>query len=191
MAERPKDVIDGAAGENLGGVAALLRRLTDGTSSLVLFVLAMMTCVDVAGRYFFNSPLDGATELTQLMMGVIIFAVLPIVSFREEHVSVDLLDLWFPDRLINARQIVLNVIVMLIMGVVAWRLWIIAARTAEYGDATEFLEIPFAPIYYFISIMCGFTTIAIAFNIPRYIRDRGPLSPGADRPAPDGTNPMA
>ena len=41
-----------------------LRRLTDGTSSLFLFIMMAMTCVDVAGRYFFNSPLDGATELT-------------------------------------------------------------------------------------------------------------------------------
>ena len=52
-----------------------------------------MTCIDVVGRYFLNSPLDGATELTQLMMGLIVFAILPTVCYREEHVSVDLLDL--------------------------------------------------------------------------------------------------
>ena len=65
----------------------------DGASSLVLFALMVMTCIDVIGRYFFNSPLDGATELTQLMMGLIVFAILPTVCYREEHVSVDLLDL--------------------------------------------------------------------------------------------------
>jgi TRAP-type transport system small permease protein len=157
-----------------------LRQLTDGASSLVLFLLMAMTCVDVIGRYFFNAPLDGATELTQLMMGVIVFAVLPTVSFREDHVSVDLMDIWFPDRLINSRQLVINAIAAFAMGVVAWRVWFVAERTVEYGDATEFLGIPYAPIYFFIAVMCGFTAIAIAFNIPRYIKGRGPLSPNRD-----------
>ena len=160
-----------------------LRWLTDGTSSLVLFALMAMTCVDVVGRYFFNSPLDGATELTQLMMGVIIFAVLPTVCFREEHISVDLMDIWFPERLINSRQLVISIITTVAMSAVAWRVWIVAERTTEYGDSTEFLGIAYAPIYYFVSVMCAFSAIAIACNIPRYIRGQGPLSPGRD-PSP-------
>ena len=164
-----------------GRAVVWLRRLTGGTSALTLFGLMAMTCVDVAGRYVFNAPLDGATELTQLAMGIIVFAVLPTVSFREEHVSVDLLDIWFPRRLINFRQLLLNVIAMIAMGVVSWRLWIVAELTAEYGDATEFLEIPYAPMYFFIAAMCGATTVAIAFNIPRYLRGQGPLSPGAGK----------
>jgi|TARA_B100000315_G_scaffold164796_1_gene153433 TRAP-type C4-dicarboxylate transport system permease small subunit len=178
-----QDDVPASAEDEERGSAVWLRRLSDGTSSLILFCLMAMTCVDVVGRYFFNSPLDGATELTQLAMGVIVFAVLPTVSFREDHVSVDLLDIWFPDRLINSRQILMNIIAMIAMGVVTWRMWIIAERTVEYGDATEFLEIPYAPMYFFISAMCGATAIAIAFNIPRYLRGRGPLSPGMEKPS--------
>ena len=33
-------------------------------SSIVLFSLMAMTCIDVVGRYFFNSPLDGATAVS-------------------------------------------------------------------------------------------------------------------------------
>ena len=101
-------------------------------SSIVLFSLMAMTCIDVGGRYFFNSPLDGATELTQLMLGIIVFAVLPSVCRTEEHVSVDLLDIWFPDHWINARQMILNLAMAFIMAVVTWRVWISATRMAEY-----------------------------------------------------------
>ncbi len=183
----------GAPATGSGRAAIWFRRLTDGTSSLTLFFLMAMTCVDVTGRYFFNAPLDGATELTQLAMGVIVFAVLPTVSFREEHVSVDLLDIWFPHRLINIRQVLLNAVAMVAMGAVSWRVWIVAERTAEYGDATEFLAIPYAPIYYFIAVMCAATTLAIALNIPRYLYGRGPLShrpetaPSAGADAPPTT----
>ena len=146
-------------------------------SSIVLFSLMAMTCIDVVGRYFFNSPLDGATELTQLMLGIIVFAVLPSVCRTEEHVSVDLLDIWFPDRWINVRQIILNLAMAIIMTVVTWRVWIRATRMAEYGDTTEFLAIPYAPITFFISIMSGIAAISFAVNILHYAKNQGPMSP--------------
>jgi|TARA_B100000315_G_C14574299_1_gene587186 TRAP-type C4-dicarboxylate transport system permease small subunit len=166
-------------------VANLLRRLTDGTSSLFLFAMMVMTCIDVVGRYAFNSPLDGATELTELFMGILIFAVLPTVSFREEHVSVDLMDLWFPVRLINTRQLLINLLAMGMMATVAWRMWIFAVKAVDYGDATEYLAIQYAPIYFFISLTCAATSIALLLNIPRYIKGQGPLSPGHDETGHD------
>ena len=108
-----------------------LTKAGDGLSSVALFALMVMTCVDVTGRYFFNAPLDGATELTQLMMGVIVFAILPAVCFREEHVSVDLLDLWLPSRWINRRQFILNGLMAIMLSAVAWRVWISADFMVE------------------------------------------------------------
>ena len=146
-------------------------------AAIVLFALMAMTCVDVVGRFFFNAPLDGATELTQLMMGVIVFAILPTVCYREEHVSVDLLDLWMPSRWINRRQCILNGLMAVMLAFVAWRVWISADFMVEYGDATEFLGIPYAPITYFIAIMNGAAAIAFLFNALRYVRGKGPMSP--------------
>ena len=58
-----------------------LQGVSGTVSSLTLFGLMALTCVDVVGRYFFNAPLDGATELTQIMLGIVVFAILPLVSF--------------------------------------------------------------------------------------------------------------
>ena len=149
----------------------------DGASSLVLFALMAMTCIDVVGRYFLNSPLDGATELTQLMMGLIVFAILPTVCYREEHVSVDLLDLLLPDNWTNVRQVILNLLMAIMMIVVAWRVWISANFMVDYGDATKFLAIPYAPITYFIAVMSGAASIAFVLNGLRYVRGKGPMSP--------------
>ena len=142
----------------------------EGVSAMVLFALMAMTCIDVIGRALFGAPLDGATELTQLMLGVIVFAILPSVCLREEHVSVDLLDLWFPERLVPLRQAVLNAIMAVALGFVAWRVHVIADLTAEYGDATEFLEIRLAPINYFIAALSACGTAAFVVNTVRYAR---------------------
>ena len=131
--------------------------------------MMVMTCIDVFGREVLNAPLDGATELTQLMMGVIVFAVLPIVCLKEEHITVDLLDRWFPRHAAPIRQIVLNFAAALMMAVVCWRVWIIGSFQMEYGDGTEFLEIPLGPISYFISITSGIASIALLLRGIRYI----------------------
>ena len=147
-----------------------LTAVPEGASALVLFALMAMTCIDVIGRELFGTPLDGATELTQLMLGIIVFAILPSVCLREEHVSVDLLDLWFPERLVPLRQAVLNAIMAVALGFVAWRVWIIADLTADYGDATEFLEIRLAPINYFIAVLSACGAAAFVVNTVRHTR---------------------
>lgn len=61
--------------------------------ALVLFYLMALRCVDVVGRYGFNAPVPGASELTGLGLSLLIFGALPIVTARSEHVSVSLLHL--------------------------------------------------------------------------------------------------
>lgn len=149
--------------------------LTDGLSAFVLFALMVMTCIDVFGREILATPLDGATELTQLMMGVIVFAVLPVVSLREEHVTVDLLDKWFPRRLAPPRQVILNFLAGIMMAVVCWRVWVIGDFQMDYGDGTEFLQIPLGPISYFISIMSGITALTLFINTVRHITGKAEI----------------
>ena len=149
--------------------------LTDGLSAFVLFALMVMTCVDVFGREILNTPLNGATELTQLMMGVIVFAVLPVVSLREEHITVDLLDKWFPRRLAPPRQVVLNLMAGIMMAIVCWRVWVIGEFQIEYGDGTEFLEIPLGPVSYFISIMSGIAAFALFINAYHHVTGRAEI----------------
>ena len=148
--------------------------LTDGLGAAVLFVLMAMTCIDVFGREVFAAPLDGATELTQIMMGVIVFAVFPIVSLREDHITVDLLDRWFPERLARPRRVIINLIAAAVMVGVCWRVWIIGGFQSDYGDATEFLSIPLGPVSYFISVMSGVAAVVMFANAVRHLTGSGP-----------------
>ena len=52
-------------------------------ASAILFVLMLVTFVDVVSRYLFNWPLRGAFEVTELMLLVLIFAGLPLVSHAD------------------------------------------------------------------------------------------------------------
>src|ERR1700730_17816279 len=54
-----------------------------------MLLLSLLTVVDVSLRYFFNSPILGLDEATQLIMAVIISASLPIGIATRNHVSID------------------------------------------------------------------------------------------------------
>lgn len=139
----------------------VLRGATEGLSAIVLFALMVMTCIDVFGREVLNAPLDGATELTQLMLALIVFGALPVVCLRDDHVTVDLFDRWFPVRLMPPRRVIINLLTAVIMAVVCWRVWVIGALQMDYGDTTEFLRIQLGPISYFIAVMSGISAIAL------------------------------
>ena len=152
----------------------LFRAATEGVSAVVLFVLMAMTCVDVFGREVLAAPLDGATELTRLMLGIIVFGVLPAVSRREDHVTVDLLDPFFPPRAARIREALLNLVCAVALSAVCWRVWFVGVDQLEYGDATEFLRIPLGPVSWFIAVLSGIAAAATLLNAVEHIlgRDR-------------------
>ena len=55
-------------------------------AGLVLLWIVIITCVDVVGRYFFNSPLYAGAEIIKVSMAGVIFFSLPYMFFKNEHI---------------------------------------------------------------------------------------------------------
>ncbi len=127
----------------------------------VLFALMTMTFFDVILRSVLNDPIESATELTRLFMAIIVFSALPMVSWRGEHIVVDLLDGLFNATAARIRDAVVNLASGALLLWPALRVWQLAARAREYGDTTEYLHIPQFYIAYFIAICTFFTAAAL------------------------------
>jgi TRAP-type C4-dicarboxylate transport system permease small subunit len=131
-------------------------------ASAALFVLMAMTFLDVISRSIFNAPIEAATELTRILMAVIVFSVLPVISARGEHIAVDLTDGFF-HRLHLAR--LRDGVIALASGVMLiWplgRVWTLAERARDYGDVTEYLAIPAYLVGWFIAAMTAVTIVAL------------------------------
>jgi TRAP-type transport system small permease protein len=135
------------------GPAARLRDvltgLSGGAAGVLLIAMMMVTVIDVAGRYALNAPLPGAFEMTQFLMAAIVYAGLPRVSAREGHITIDLLDGVTPPSVRPLRDLAINAVCVAAFAVLAWRLWILAGEAAEWGDTTQYLRWPLAPIIWF------------------------------------------
>lgn len=115
----------------------------------MLIAMMGLTLVDVVGRYVFNSPLVGATELTELLLIGVVFLGLPAVTLDRGHVSVSLLSDRLPARFQPLREFVLSLVIAALLSAIAWRIWLQGNQLAGYGGTTETLDFPLAPVAWF------------------------------------------
>jgi TRAP-type transport system small permease protein len=102
----------------------------------------------VVGRYVFNAPLQGGYEFTQLLMLALVFAGLPTVTRRSDHVTVGLFNNAFKGRVRLIRDTLIALIVAVAATYLGWRLYLLGNRFASFGDVTATLRIPLAPFAY-------------------------------------------
>ncbi|MFT4793449.1 MAG: TRAP-type C4-dicarboxylate transport system permease small subunit [Paracoccaceae bacterium] len=107
-----------------------------------LFALMLMTFADVVLRSAFDAPLPAATELTRILMAVVVFSGIPIISAKGNHISVDLLDSFFPRRIRVIRDALICIACGVLLYWPAERVMVLAERARSYGDVTEYLAIP-------------------------------------------------
>lgn len=139
-------------------------------SALSLMLLLLLTCVDVTGRYIFNSPVLGAMEIEDVLMAVMMFGVLPLASTNQAHITIDILDNITPKRLLQYQIKFMQIISALIMGFLGARMWVHADKLAGYGDRSMMLKIPLAPVNYFISVLLVIAAMALLVRAVRGVK---------------------
>lgn len=132
-------------------------------ASAMMFLLMALTFADVILRSVFNLPIEAATELIRMLMAMIVFSILPVVSARNAHIEVDLLDsvLFRNARIKRARDSLVALACGLILILPARQAVVLAERARSYGDVTEYLAIPQFYIGWFIALMTWITAFTL------------------------------
>jgi TRAP-type C4-dicarboxylate transport system permease small subunit len=132
---------------------AWLEGVLGAVSATVLFLMMMLTTVDVVGRYIFNKPLNGGFEVTEMMLAALIYCGLPMVSQRREHIVIDTFDSFMSARVKRGLDILAEIVCSLTLGGIGYLIFRRAARVADYGDTTNVLKWPLAPVAYLMGTM--------------------------------------
>jgi TRAP-type C4-dicarboxylate transport system permease small subunit len=133
-------------------------------ASTILMAMMLLTFVDVVARYLFNRPLRGAFEVTELLLVVLIFAGLPLVSYADEHVTMDFIDRLIAPRVRTRLERAVHLVSAGIMGLLTWLVWLKADRIWAYRDATDVLRIAYGPFVYFMAVMIALTGLIHAYK---------------------------
>ena len=130
-------------------------------ATLLLLCLMAVTCIDVIGRYFLGAPLYGAFEITEMLLASLIFAGLPLVTLRNDHITVDLLDAFIPDSLFRIQHVVICLICFAATAYLAWRLGVRAVAMDRAGETTAQFKFKLAYLTYGMSILMLLTALAL------------------------------
>ena len=116
-------------------------------------ILAMMllTCADVFLRYFFNAPIEGTLDLTQMLMVVVVFFGLAYCGWTGGHVAVDLLREIVPPSVVVPLARLVNVIGAVVMLAMAWQSTLMALTFIKTGETPMTVLIPKYPFIFMVT----------------------------------------
>jgi TRAP-type C4-dicarboxylate transport system permease small subunit len=138
-------------------------------AGLALFAIMALTFFDVIGRKVVGHSIPGSLELTELLMVVVIFAALPLVSLRGEHVTFDSLDAHVPAAWRKLQAVLVNLSCGAVLLALAWLMWREAGQFMATGETTAQLLILKGPFIYAMSVFCalaGLVTLGLAVQPP-------------------------
>ncbi len=155
----------------------LLEALCSALAAVALFAIMWLTLVDVSGRKFFSASLPGSLEVTELLMVVVIFAGLPLVSLRGEHVVFDSFDAFLPRWLLRMQQSLIDGLCAAALAGVAWLMAAKGSQMLEYGDKTQQLGLTLG---YFVYLMSALIFVAAAVHVLLIVSPVSHRHPGVD-----------
>lgn len=133
--------------------SGFLKRLYDCALDICLYlaaalitVMAVLGGADAASGAFFATPIAGTQELSQILLPTAFFLVLGKVQQLREHIVVDIVSSSLRERLRAQLTRFGTLVGALVLGVVAWRLWINAIEAVHILQrANAAVHIPVYP----------------------------------------------
>ena len=152
--------------------------------SIGLAGMMFLTLFDVVGRAF-DHPISVSVEVTEIIMGMMIYLGLGYTTFLRGHIRVDILIINMSPRIQSLLDLITGVIALLIAILISWRLWIYAHSRLINGDLTQIGEVPVWP-YAFIM---AFSSMLMVTSLLLYIYTTGRMAFGIDQAVAPEANP--
>ncbi|MEQ9039472.1 MAG: TRAP transporter small permease [Silicimonas sp.] len=149
-----------------GAVRSILKKTIttlETISCVVIFVMMILTFVDVIGRYAFHKPIFGGTEIISALLALTIFSGLGVINARDDHIVVELFEEPFRWMLTPViYEIVIQVFSVAAMTLVAAVLFEHAWGAYKIGKLTEVLEMP---VYYITGTVAVFAVVSVLSQV--------------------------
>ena len=150
------------------------RGLTDSILTWVSLIcggatLAFMTGFSVWNvlvmRKAFNSPITGAEDLMILSLVVSVALSVPLGARTGAHIEIEVLEARMSPRFAKISMVVMKTGGVVLLALMAWRLWHAGGSAARFGETTQQLLISFGPFYYLLSVSMALYALVLLRDI--------------------------
>jgi len=156
-----------------------------GLAGTALVLLMLIVLVDVLGRNLLNRPLAAGTELTELLMALMVFLAFPLLAWRQRDITVDLFDFLAGSAALARVQTALaGVVGAVVYGLLSYEATVFARRAMTNGDVTPQLQFPLSAAWWTIMVLAGVAALA-SLVVAACAFGRHPIRPGGSAEAGD------
>ena len=135
---------------------------------IAVVFLALLTGVDVVGRYLFNSPLQGTFELTEVFMCLVVAFGIAYTTAKDEHIMVDALFVKLPSSAQRKLIVVANIFAALVFAVLCWKGMETGIDSIRDKETTELLNVPVFPFKFVLVLGFFLSLIFVVVRIAQF-----------------------
>jgi len=139
-------------------------------SGLILVAIMVLVSVAVYRRYVMNDPILGDTELVEIGMSLVVMMAMPFVTYKGEHIRVDILDPWLGNVGRFIGDIFARVVSCFVLFLLIRKTWDKTLEAIEYEDVTNMIELPVWIPYGVITFGFGLSVLVLAGQLFLQIR---------------------
>lgn len=168
--------------DNCSSFAELLRRISavlaktkkicevgNIVSMIFFIIMVFLTFFDVFLRYFFNHPISGSVECTELMMVILYFSGLAKAQWDHAHTSMDIITGKLNDRNKSRLEFFTNILSFITLGWCIYAMIVYAISKTVWVTAT--LYIPYSPFLLFAALGCFMCLLGVLHDILHNLAD--------------------
>ena len=128
---------------------------------VLLLILMLIGTVDVLGRYFFDYPLKGAYEYSEVILAGVVFFGLAYALSIEGHVRVATIVSKFKPKVTAFIGIAMSCLALLVFILISWQGTMLAYKSWTSYRQIDVIHLPIAPFQLLVPLGC----LAVCFEL--------------------------
>lgn len=166
-----------------------LSRLIAAVGLASLVALAIISIVDIVGREFFSRPIDGFSDIADLIVVFAAASCFPISLLEQDHVAVRALGRlhW---RLREYLELLGHSVLFVVFALIVWQLTVYAIDVYTAGQTTWLMHIPVWPLWtataFIMAICLPVQALVVVHQVRRSLSPVPLASLHAEQPSEEG-----
>lgn len=137
---------------------------------MVAMVFVMLAvAADVMMRYLFGSPILGIWDLCALAFSIIVWGPMTAAALKGSHIAVTFLLEKLPRLPRLGLELIIALVSSVMLGMVSWRLVLLAIEMGADKTQTATLRIPIEPFAFAAAFACAFMALAFLARVPEAV----------------------
>lgn len=155
--------MEGQAAHAATGPSGLVARAIEVWALLggiVLLAIVLMTAWSATRGFFFNRPLQGDFEMTEMWVAVAVFMFLPYCQLTGANVTADIFTARASPRTVALLEFVSALVALAFSLLLLWRMYYGLLDYREYVETTTILHVPIW--YAYVPALISLALLALA-----------------------------